>query len=85
MGMVSKPISEALVVTAAGILVAVEAVVLFNYFNQRAARIGGELKLLTEEFLELLGDAPPESTEVGDNTERAGGTAKGKGDGRQAA
>ena len=53
MGMVSKPISEALVVTAAGILVAVKAVILFNYFNQRAARIGGELKLLTEEFLEL--------------------------------
>ena len=51
----------------------------------RAARIAIELKLLTEEFLELLGDAPPESTEVGDNTERAGGTAKGKGDGRQAA
>jgi biopolymer transport protein ExbB/TolQ len=52
--MVSGPISEALVVTAAGILVAVEAVILFNFFSQRAARIVAEMKLLTDEFLELL-------------------------------
>jgi len=67
MGMVSKPISEALIVTAAGIIVAVEAVILFNYFNQRAARIATELKLLTDEFLELLGDVPPEMDAVGDD------------------
>lgn len=59
--MVSGPISEALVVTAAGILVAVEAVILFNYFSQRAARIVGEMKLLTDEFLELLLDQPEHS------------------------
>lgn len=52
--MVSGPISEALIVTAAGILVAVEAVILFNFFSQRAARITAEMKLLTDEFLELL-------------------------------
>jgi biopolymer transport protein ExbB/TolQ len=52
--MVSGPISEALIVTAAGILVAVEAVILFNYFSQRAGRIVAEMKLLTDEFLELL-------------------------------
>lgn len=61
--MVSGPISEALIVTAAGILVAVEAVILFNYFSQRANRIAVELKLLTDEFLELLleqsGDSQP--------------------------
>lgn len=61
--MVSGPISEALIVTAAGILVAVEAVILFNYFSQRANRIAVELKLLTDEFLELLldpsGDTQP--------------------------
>jgi len=56
--MVSGPISEALIVTAAGILVAVEAVILFNYFSQRASRIATEMKLLTDEFLELLLDAP---------------------------
>ena len=82
MGMVSKPLSEALIVTAAGILVAVEAVILFNYFNQRAARIAAELKLLTDEFLELLGELPPESTEATDAGRKA---AKGKDDGRQAA
>ena len=54
--MVSGPISEALVVTAAGILVAVEAVILFNFFSQRANRIATEMKLLTDEFLELLLD-----------------------------
>lgn len=83
MGMVSKPISEALVVTAAGIMVAVEAVILFNFFNQRASRIATEMKLLTDEFLELLGEVPPESTEVEGG--RAKTTAKGKDDGRQAA
>ena len=61
--MVSGPISEALIVTAAGILVAVQAVILFNYFSQRANRIATELKLLTDEFLELLltqeGDSQP--------------------------
>lgn len=83
MGMVSKPISEALVVTAAGILVAVEAVILFNFFNQRASRIATEMKLLTDEFLELLGEVPPESTEIEGG--RARTSAKGKDDGRQAA
>lgn len=59
--MVSGPISEALIVTAAGILVAVQAVILFNYFSQRANRIATELKLLTDEFLELLLDQPGDS------------------------
>ncbi len=60
--MVSGPISQALIVTAAGILVAVEAVILFNYFSQRANRIATEMKLLTDEFLELLLDPPTETT-----------------------
>ena len=47
---------------AAGILVAVEAVILFNFFSQRANRIATELKLLTDEFLELLLDPPTETT-----------------------
>jgi biopolymer transport protein ExbB/TolQ len=61
LGEVAGPISAALVVTAAGILVAVLAVLLFNYFSQRANRIAIELKLLTDEFLELLLEAPGES------------------------
>ena len=59
--MVSGPISEALIVTAAGILVAVEAVILFNFFSQRANRIATEMKLLTDEFLELLLEPPGDS------------------------
>ena len=51
---VAGPISQALIVTAVGILVAVESVILYNYFNQRSARIATEMKLLTDEFLEML-------------------------------
>lgn len=56
-------ISEALIVTAVGILVAVEAVVLYNYFQARISRIQVEVRLMAEEFVELLRGplpAPPE-------------------------
>jgi biopolymer transport protein ExbB len=59
--MVSGPISEALIVTAVGIGVAVGAVILFNFFSQRAGRIATEMRLLTDEFLELLLDTPGET------------------------
>lgn len=51
---VMSGISEALVATAAGIIVAVEAVIFFNYFQSRLARLSVELKLISEEFVELL-------------------------------
>lgn len=51
-------ISEALITTAGGILVAVEAVVLYNYFQTRLARFSIELRLLSDEFLELLRERP---------------------------
>ncbi|MCA3014075.1 MAG: MotA/TolQ/ExbB proton channel family protein [Myxococcaceae bacterium] len=51
-------ISEALVATAAGIVVAVEAVVLYNMFQARLGRLNVELKLIAEEFVELLREAP---------------------------
>jgi biopolymer transport protein ExbB len=63
LGEVSGPLSQALILTAAGIVVAVEAVVFFNYFNQRAGRIAVELKLLSEEFIEGLLDAPVEKVD----------------------
>ncbi len=47
-------ISEALIATAAGIIVAVEAVVLYNVFQARLGRLNVELKLIAEEFVELL-------------------------------
>ena len=55
-------ISEALVATAAGILVAVEAVVLFNYFQSRIARLNVEMRLQIEEFMELLRERPSGTT-----------------------
>lgn len=55
-------ISEALVATAAGIVVAVEAVVLFNMFQARLGRLNVELKLIAEEFVELLREAPRQTT-----------------------
>ncbi len=59
-------ISEALVSTAAGILVAVLAVVLYNYFQSRIGRITIEVRLLAEEFVETLRErpAPPLSLQV---------------------
>jgi biopolymer transport protein ExbB len=55
---VANGISEALVATAAGIFVAIEAVVLYNYFQARLGRIAAELKLLSDEFTELLRERP---------------------------
>ncbi len=51
---VGPGIAEALVTTAAGILVAIEAMAIYNYFMARLSRIALELRLLTEEFVELL-------------------------------
>jgi biopolymer transport protein ExbB len=51
---VGPGIAEALVTTAAGILVAIEAMVIYNYFMSRLGRMGLELKLMSEEFVELL-------------------------------
>ncbi len=81
---VAGPISQALIVTAAGILVAVESVILYNYFNQRAARIATEMKLLTDEFLEML--VTPIAPEKAAAAPASNTTKKGGGDGdREAA
>ena len=57
-------ISEALVATAVGILVAVQAMAFYNYFQARLSRVLVELRLLGEEFVELLRERPlnPPST-----------------------
>lgn len=47
-------ISEALVATAVGILVAVQAMVFYNYFQARLSRVLVELRLIGDEFVELL-------------------------------
>lgn len=83
LGEISGPISSALIVTAAGILVAVEAVILFNYFSQRASRIATEMKLLTDEFLELLLDPPADLQP--DAKDKSSKRAKGDDDGSREA
>lgn len=51
---VAAGISEALVATAGGILVAVIAVFFYNYFQVRTSKLQFQLKMLTEELLELF-------------------------------
>lgn len=51
---VAQGVSEALVATAGGILIAVIAVAFYNYFQSRANRATVEVKLVVDEFLEQL-------------------------------
>ena len=55
---VAAGISEALVTTAAGIAVAIEAVVLYNWLNTHVQRLALQFRLLAEEYLEILKEAP---------------------------
>ena len=80
LGEISGPISAALIVTAAGILVAVEAVILFNFFSQRASRIATEMKLQTDEFLELLLESKPDTTKTDAGAGKADKAKRTKGD-----
>ena len=57
---VGPGIAEALVTTAAGIIVAIESMVIYNYFMQRLGRMALELKLMSEEFVELLREQKPD-------------------------
>ncbi|NNN06988.1 MAG: MotA/TolQ/ExbB proton channel family protein [Elusimicrobia bacterium] len=58
-GLVAVGISEALVTTAAGLLVAIPAVAAFNAFNQRIARFQEELGWMVEEVLDGLSERAP--------------------------
>jgi biopolymer transport protein ExbB/TolQ len=58
---VGPGIAEALVTTAAGIVVAIEAMVIYNYFMARLQRVVLELKLMAEEFVELLREQKPDA------------------------
>ncbi len=53
-GLVAVGISEALITTAAGLLVAIPAVAAFNHFNQKIARFSDELSWTVEEVLDVL-------------------------------
>ncbi len=56
---VAAGISEALITTAAGIAVAVLAVILYNALNTHAQKLALQLRLLTEEYLELVKELLP--------------------------
>jgi len=53
---VSSGIAAALVATAAGLLVAIYAVIAYNYFVARVGAIAMQYKLYCEEFLAALGE-----------------------------
>jgi biopolymer transport protein ExbB len=55
---VAAGISEALITTAAGIAVAIEAVVLFNALNTHVQKLAVQFRLLAEEYLEILKESP---------------------------
>ena len=64
-GVVAAGISKALVATAAGIGIAVVAVMAYNAFQNRWGRLVLRVKLQTEELAELLQAAFVESTTSG--------------------
>jgi biopolymer transport protein ExbB len=55
---VSGPVGEALVMTAAGLAVAIPAVLAYNVFNKRVAACEAELEGFAHDLREMLVDAP---------------------------
>lgn len=55
-GLVAVGISEALICTAAGLLVAIPAVAAFNHFNQRISQFESELRWMIDEVLDGLSE-----------------------------
>jgi biopolymer transport protein ExbB/biopolymer transport protein TolQ len=58
-GLVAVGISEALVTTAAGLLVAIPAVAAYNHFNQKIARFQEDLGWMVDEVLDGLSERTP--------------------------
>ncbi|GEJ55858.1 MotA/TolQ/ExbB proton channel family protein [Anaeromyxobacter diazotrophicus] len=56
---VAAGISEALVTTAGGIAVAIEAVILYNFLNTHVQRLALQFRLLAEEYLEIVKETLP--------------------------
>lgn len=66
---VAAGISEALVATAGGIAVAIQAVVVYNFLNVHVGKLSLQLKLLAEEYLEIVKEALPVPAEGGGRRE----------------
>jgi biopolymer transport protein ExbB len=56
---VATGISEALVTTAGGIAVAIEAVVIYNFLNVHVQKLALQLRLLVEEYLDIVKETLP--------------------------
>lgn len=56
---VAAGISEALVTTAGGIAVAIEAVMLYNFLNVHVQKLALQFRLLAEEYLEIVKETLP--------------------------
>jgi biopolymer transport protein ExbB len=56
---VAAGISEALITTAGGIAVAIVAVVIYNFFNIHVQKLVVQLRLLTEEYIEIVKEVLP--------------------------
>ena len=56
---VAAGISEALVTTAGGIAVAIEAVVIYNFLNVHVQKLALQLRLIAEEYLEIVKEVLP--------------------------
>jgi len=63
---VAAGISEALITTAGGIAVAVEAVVIYNFLNVHVQKLALQLRLLTDEYLEIVKETLPALREAAD-------------------
>jgi biopolymer transport protein ExbB len=59
---VSGPVGEALVMTAAGLAVAIPAVLAYNVFNKRVAACEAELEGFAHDLRELLAEPAPAAT-----------------------
>jgi len=54
LAVVAPGISEALVATAAGLAVAIPAVIFYNYFSNKLDEVGGGVEDFTTDFLNLV-------------------------------
>jgi biopolymer transport protein ExbB len=58
--LVAGPVGEALIMTAAGLAVALPAVLAYNVLGRRIARLEAELEGFAHDLLELMLAAPPD-------------------------
>ena len=76
---VSGPVGEALVMTAAGLAVAIPAVLAFNVFGKRVAASEAELEGFAHDLREMIGREAPAATISAVAAPRGGGAGLGSG------